>query len=191
VSSMTGGYNLHRLLPLLKGGVAALLMLAAQPANASDGVETAGEVLRIALPLAAGGYSLYQKDYDGVLQLGVSEAIAVGTSFLLQQFIREERPDKSDFRAFPSDSTAMAFSAASYLQIRYGRQFGIPAFAIATFVGYSRVEADKHNWGDVAAGAVLGWLASEITTVRFQNMRISASAGWGGTPSGLFVRLTM
>lgn len=188
---MNSGSKLHARCPLVKGGLAALLLLAAPPANASEGVETAGEILRIALPLAAGGYSLYRKDYDGVLQLGVSEAIAIGTSLLLQQFIREERPDKSDFRAFPSDSTAMAFSAANYLQIRYGKSYGIPAFAIATFVGYSRMEADKHDWTDVLAGAALGWLASEITTVKFQNTRITASAGWGGTPAGLFVRLTL
>ncbi len=178
--------------PLISRSVAAaFMMLASQPASASDGLQTAGEVLRFALPLAAGGYSLYKEDYDGVLQLGVSEALSAGASFALQQFIRVERPDKSDFRSFPSDSAAMAFSAASYLQIRYGWRYGAPAYAIAAFVGYSRVEADKHSWGDVAAGAVLGWLASEITTVKFQNLRLTASAGWGGTPYGLFVRFSI
>jgi hypothetical protein len=176
---------------ILRSTAAAVIMLASQPASASDGVQTAGEILRFALPLAAGGYSLYKEDYDGVLQLGVSEAISVGASFALQQFIRVERPDKSDFKSFPSDSAAMAFSAASYLQIRYGWRFGAPAYALAAFVGYSRVEADKHSWGDVAAGALLGWVASEITTVRFQNMRLTASAGWGGTPYGLFVKLSL
>ncbi|HMI96440.1 MAG TPA: hypothetical protein VK479_08015, partial [Micropepsaceae bacterium] len=54
------------------------------PAFASDGVKTAGEILRIALPVAAGGLSLYKKDYDGVLQFTVSEVIAEGTSLVLQ-----------------------------------------------------------------------------------------------------------
>jgi membrane-associated phospholipid phosphatase len=163
---------------------AAALTMAAGPASA-DGVQTAGEVLRIALPVAAGGYSLYKKDYDGVLQLAVSEVIAEGSSLLLQHLIREQRPDKSDFHSFPSDSTAVAFSAASYLQIRYGWNFGLPAYAVASFVGYSRVEADKHHWGDVLAGAVLGWAASEITTVRYQNFTINAAPGFADTPLGL------
>ena len=162
---------------------AALGMIAA-PACASDGVKTAGEILRIALPVAAGGYSLYKEDYDGVLQLGVSEVFAEGASLLLQQVIHEQRPDKSDYKSFPSDSAAIAFSAASFLQIRYGWQYGLPAYAVAGFVGYSRVEAKKHHWGDVLAGAVLGWGASEITTVRYQNFHINASPGYGDTPLG-------
>src|SRR5947208_6787614 len=91
-----------------------------RPAFAEDGVKTAGEILRIALPLAAGGFSLYREDYDGVLQLTVSEVFAEGTSLVLQHFIKERRPDKSDWHSFPSDSAAVAFSAATYLQIRYG-----------------------------------------------------------------------
>jgi membrane-associated phospholipid phosphatase len=166
--------------------IAAALTMIAAPAS-TDGVKTAGEVLRIALPVAAGGYSLYRRDYDGVLQLAVSEVIAEGSSLLLQQVIREQRPDKSDFHSFPSDSTAVAFSAASYLQIRYGWDYGLPAYGLATFVGYSRVEADKHHWGDVLAGAVLGWAASEITTVRYQNFQINAAPGFRDTPLGFSV----
>jgi membrane-associated phospholipid phosphatase len=164
--------------------LSAALSMTAAPASASDGVKTAGEILRIALPVAAGGFSLYKEDYDGVLQLGVSELFAEGSSLVLQHFIHEQRPDKSDYKSFPSDSAAISFSAASYLQIRYGWSYGLPAYAVATFVGYSRVEAKKHNWGDVLAGAVLGWGASEITTVHYQNVRINASPGYGETPLG-------
>jgi membrane-associated phospholipid phosphatase len=160
--------------------------VAAAPAHA-DGVKAAGEILRIALPVAAGGFSLYKEDYDGVLQLGVSELFAEGTSLILQHFVHEQRPDKSDYKSFPSDSAAVSFSAASYMQIRYGWGYGLPAYALATFVGYSRVEADKHHWGDVAAGALIGWAASEITTVRYRNVQINASPGFSETPLGFSV----
>jgi membrane-associated phospholipid phosphatase len=164
--------------------VGVAFALSGAPAYASDGVKTAGEILRIALPVAAGGFSLYQQDYDGVLQLTVSEVITEGTSLVLQHFIKEQRPDKSDWHSFPSDSAAVAFSAASYLQIRYGWDYGLPAYAVAAFVGYSRVEAKKHHWGDVAAGAVLGWAASEITTIRYRNFQINATPGFAETPFG-------
>ena len=162
----------------------AALGASATPAFADDGVKTAGEALRIALPLAAGGYSLYRKDYDGVLQLTVSEVFAEGTSLVLQHFIKEQRPDKSNWHSFPSDSAAVSFSAASYLQIRYGWDYGVPAYAVAAFVGYSRVEAKKHHWGDVLAGAVIGWAASEITTIRYSNFQITATPGFAETPLG-------
>ncbi len=167
----------------------AVFVTITSPARA-DGVKTAGEILRIALPVAAGGFSLYKKDYDGVLQLTVSEVISEGTSLVLQHFIKEQRPDKSDWHSFPSDSAAVAFSAASYLQIRYGWDYGLPAYAVAAFVGYSRVEAKKHHWGDVAAGAVLGWTASEITTIRYRNFEINATPGFGETPLGFSVSAT-
>jgi membrane-associated phospholipid phosphatase len=164
--------------------------LASNSAHAGDGVKTAGEVLRIALPVAAAGLSFYKEDYDGVLQLGVSEIFAEGSSLVLQHFIHEQRPDKSDYKSFPSDSAAISFSAASFLQIRYGWAYGLPAYALAGFVGYSRVEAKKHNWGDVIAGAALGWASSEITTVRYQNVRINASPGFAEAPLGFTVSAT-
>jgi membrane-associated phospholipid phosphatase len=162
----------------------AAFVTSTTPVLAGDGVKTAGEILRIALPVAAGGYSLYKQDYDGVLQLTVSEVMTEGTSLVLQHFIREQRPDKSDWHSFPSDSAAVAFSAASYLQIRYGWNYGLPAYAVAAFVGYSRVEAKKHHWGDVLAGAVLGWGASQITTIRYSNFNITATPGFADTPLG-------
>ena len=164
--------------------IAAVSLLCVEPAQASDEIKTAGEVLRIALPVAAAAYTLYREDEDGILQLGVSEIFAEGTSLVLQHFVHEQRPDKSNYKSFPSDSAAVAFSAASYMQIRYGWAYGLPAYGLAAFVGYSRVEAKKHHWGDVAAGAVIGWGASEITTVRYNNFSIRASAGYNGSPMG-------
>jgi membrane-associated phospholipid phosphatase len=143
--------------------------------------------LRVALPVAAAGLSLYRKDYDGVLQLGVSEIGSIGLSLLLEHVVHEQRPDKSDFHSFPSDSAAVAFSAATFLQIRYGWDYGLPAYGLAAFVGYSRVEADKHHWYDVVAGAALGWAASEITTVRYAGFRVTALPGHGDAPLGLTV----
>jgi membrane-associated phospholipid phosphatase len=178
--------RLHFSRLILTAAAGALVVSAAQ---ASDGIETAGEVLRIALPLTAGGLSFARDDYDGVLQLSASEVASFGTSFLLQRLIREDRPDHTGSHAFPSDSSAMAFSAASYLQIRYGWNYGLPAYAVAAFVGYSRVEADKHNWGDVIAGAAIGWAFSEITTIRYYPP-IRVTPGFGGTPLGFTLAAT-
>ncbi len=161
----------------------------AGPASA-DGIQTAGEVLRIALPVVAGGYSLYREDYDGALQLVVSEVISEGLSYGLSHVVREQRPNRADWHSFPSDSAAISFSAASYLQIRYGWAFGVPAYVLAAFVGYSRVESKEHHWGDVAAGAAIGWGASELTTVRYRNLTITAAPGFQGLPLGFSLAAT-
>jgi len=159
--------------------IAVFVLGTATGANAADpdGIRTAGEILRIILPAAAAGVSLNKDDEHGIVQLGASVLLAEGSSLLLQEVIEEERPDKSDRHSFPSDSAAVAFSAASFLQIRYGWGYGLPAYAVAGFVGWSRVESSRHYWHDVLAGAALGWVASEITAIRYHN-----DPGTIGTP---------
>jgi membrane-associated phospholipid phosphatase len=174
-------------------GALALFVAAAlassSPASA-DGIETAGEVLRIALPAGAGGISLLKGDRDGVLQLALSELASYGTSYALQSFVKEPRPDGSGDRAFPSDSAAVAFSAAAYLERRYGWDWGLPAYALAGFVGYSRIEADKHDWKDVAVGALIGWGASRLIATPFaEKVQLSLVSGYAGAPLGAQIHM--
>jgi membrane-associated phospholipid phosphatase len=146
---------------------------AALPARAdSDVIGTAGSVLLVGLPAAGAAYAYYRGDRQGMLQLGASLASAYVVSFGLQQIVRERRPDPdlSGWNSFPSDSAAVAFAAASSIQVRYGWDYGLPSYAIAAFVGYSRVESDKHHWGDVAVGALIGWAAGQLLTNPYEEM---------------------
>ncbi len=166
---------------------AILVAIASTPARAS-GIETAGEVLRFVLPVAAGGVALAKDDSDGLLPLGLSIAGSLGTAFLLQSVVEKRRPDGSDMNSFPSDSATIAFSAAAFLQRRYGWDYGIPAYAGAAFVAYSRVDADRHDWVDVLAGAVIGWAFSALITSSHDD-NIQVSGGTGGTPMGFRVQM--
>ena len=149
--------------------LAALLLLTiSQPALAS-GIESAGTGVAIALPLVAGGISLYKDDRTGLAQLPVDTVATVGTAYALKQFVREERPDHSDFRSFPSDTSALAFAPAQYLWDRYGWEYGLPAYAAASFVGYSRIDAKKHHWYDVAASAGIAFTFSKFITTEYRN----------------------
>jgi membrane-associated phospholipid phosphatase len=143
------------------------------PATAdSDFIETAGSILAAGLPAAGGAYALYRGDRRGFLQIGASVLSAYGVSFALQRIVREQRPDPtlSGWNSFPSDSTAVAFASASAIQVRYGWDYGLPSYAIAAFVGYSRVHADKHHWTDVAAGALIGSVAGWLFTDPLEEM---------------------
>jgi hypothetical protein len=78
--------------------------------------ENAGQAVAIAIPLAAGGVALlHDWDWTGVKELTVDTGLTVGTALLLKQIVREQRPDKSDFHSFPSDTAALAFVPASFL----------------------------------------------------------------------------
>ena len=55
---------------------------------------------------------------------------------------------------------------------RYGWEYGIPAYAAASFVAYSRVEAREHYPRDVIAGASIGIVSSYIFTRHYKGWRI-------------------
>jgi membrane-associated phospholipid phosphatase len=129
--------------------------------------ESAGTAVAIALPLLAGGFSIYEGDKTGFAQMTVDTLLTVGTAYGLKQFVREKRPDGSDYKSFPSDTAALAFAPAVFMWDRYGWQYGVPAVAAATYVGWTRVDARQHHWYDVAASAGLAIISSQIFTTRY------------------------
>ena len=79
-------------------------------------------------------------------------------------------------------SSAQFGAAASILE-RRGPGEGIPAFALATFVGVARVAADKHHWYDVAAGAAIGTASGLLLTHPLADKRV-AFAPWVDSTGG-------
>jgi membrane-associated phospholipid phosphatase len=135
----------------------ALLACNSASAETNTGLANIGTGVAIALPIAAAGISYWKDDWQGIGQLAFTTGATVGTALLLEQFVKEERPDMSDNRSFPSDTAALAFAPASYLWYRYGWEYGAPAYAAATFSGYTRVASENHHWWDVAASAGIAW----------------------------------
>jgi membrane-associated phospholipid phosphatase len=156
----------------MRAALAVLLLLAITGPAAASGttsrMETAGTGVAIALPLIAGGISLYKDDRTGLAELTVDTLATVGTAYALKNIVREQRPDKSDFQSFPSDTAALAFAPAQYLWDRYGWEYGLPAYAAASFAGYSRIDAKKHHWYDVAASAGFAFGFSKLFTTRYR-----------------------
>ena len=71
--------------------------------------------------------------------------------YVLKPIVDRQRPDGGS-QSFPSGHSASAFAGAAFLQRRYGWSYGAPAYAVATFVAYSRVESKRHWTSDVIAG---------------------------------------
>jgi membrane-associated phospholipid phosphatase len=152
--------------------VACLYLAASVPAH-GDGIETAGDILQLALPATAGLLTLGQKDWDGAIQFGESAALTLGVTYTLKYGVNETRPNGSDY-SFPSGHTSISFCSAEYIRKRYGWEYGIPAYAAAAFVGYSRVEARKHYTHDVIAGAAIGIISSYIFTRPYKGWCVQA-----------------
>lgn len=167
--------------------VAALSSTSICSAAPNKNIESAGTDVAIALPIVAVGVSLlHHDDWDGVAQLGLSTALTVGSAYILKQIIHEERPDRSDDHSFPSDTAALADAPADYLWARYGWEYGVPAYAAAVFVGYSRVNAKKHHWYDVAASSAMAFGFNYAFVTRYHaNDRYGIYADSDGDSIGL------
>ena len=95
---------------------------------------------------------------------------SVGVAYVgktaLKAMIKEERPDHSDNKSFPSGHAAMAFAAARSIDKEFRKEsicIPIAGYAAATAVGIQRVARDRHHWYDVVAGAAVGFGAAELT----------------------------
>lgn len=76
---------------------------------------------------------------------------------ILKNIIREPRPGNKESKvSFPSGHTATAFAFASVIGADYGWGWGVPAYTLATFVGFSRMNDNQHYLHDVVGGATLG-----------------------------------
>lgn len=168
----------------LIGASSVVGLLSCRPADARD-TEAWGDASsagRDALVVAALGLPAIQGDWKGDLEAGGSMIAAFGIAEGLKQAFPERRPDGSDDKSFPSGHASVSFAAAASLQNRYGWKVGLPAQLVAAFVGFGRVEARKHHWYDVVAGAAIGEGSGFLlTTRRNGDVRILP---WGDTSGG-------
>lgn len=103
-------------------------------------------------------------------RFAVNTIASVGVAYIgktaLKAMVKEERPDHSDNKSFPSGHTAMAFAAARSIDKEFRKEsiwIPIAGYAAATAVGIERVAHDRHHWYDVVAGAAVGYGAAELS----------------------------
>lgn len=75
----------------------------------------------------------------------------------LKYVFREPRPNGSnDMASFPSGHATTAFAFASVIGAEHEWYWAVPAYAMAAFVGASRINDNMHRLHDVVGGATLG-----------------------------------
>ena len=92
--------------------------------------------------------------------------MAFGVKTGLKAIVKEDRPDHSDNKSFPSGHAAMAFAAARSIDKEFRCEsvwIPIAGYAAATALGVERVVNDRHHWYDVVAGAAVGIGSAELT----------------------------
>jgi membrane-associated phospholipid phosphatase len=150
--------SFHRVTTVVSA--ASFATVCALPFAHADTEREIGDILSYAMPAAVLGYELYQGDREGAWQFGQAFAATTLTTEVLKRVTKVERPDRTNDLSFPSGHAARAFSAASYIHRRHGWEYALPAYALATYVGYTRVQAKRHRWGDIAGAAAVSTIAT-------------------------------
>lgn len=153
-----------------------LLLATPSLAGTRGTIETSGDVGAAAVPLAAGIVSLCHRDRKGVMEIIESYGTAIAATLALKYTVKEERPNGKNNHSFPSLHASSTFAAAGYLQRRYGWLYGLPAYAVSTYVCWTRIDSREHFFHDVLVGAAIGFGASRIFTKPYKDIRIEPIA---------------
>jgi membrane-associated phospholipid phosphatase len=149
-----------------------LVLLLLSTRAAADGIEAAGTVLLYAMPASAAALTLTHRDWEGTWEFAASFAVEGVTVLALKNSVYETRPDGQGHQSLPSGHAAVTFASAEFLRERYGWYYGAPAYALASFTAYSRVESRNHYWHDVIAGAGIGILSSWLFTTSYKDWEL-------------------
>ncbi len=163
----------------------SISLFIAPSAQASDKFEKASDVLQFVLPATAYVMTFGFDDKEGRSNYTKALALTVGVTRGLKLTVDKKRPNGGS-QAFPSGHTSAAFSGASFIERRYGWEYGIPAYVAASFVAFSRVESDNHFVEDVIAEAAIGTISTYLLTKPFEES-LSAVPLVGGGTYGVFI----
>jgi len=161
---------LHNLKPILVSLIIGLISISPLAAKKRSTTEKAGDVIQITIPVSALLIAFGKDDTEGMKQLFYSVAASTAATWGLKLAFNKKRPKGGKY-SFPSGHTSLAFSGASFLGMRYGCAYGVPAIGAASYVGYTRVHARRHYWGDVIGGGIIGGLAGFLFTTPYQEMK--------------------
>ena len=81
-----------------------------------------------------------------------------GATTLLLKGINQNHSPNGSILAWPSGHTSSSVCVAAVLDEFYGPKVGVPAYALAGFVGYRMMDSGDHWASDVLFGAVLGYV---------------------------------
>jgi membrane-associated phospholipid phosphatase len=141
--------------------------------NGNSSITRSGDVLQIVLPALAYGGTWYFDDLDGAKQYTKGLALTLAGTEVLKPAVGEWRPDHSNQKSFPSGHAASAFSASAFVRQRYGMAYAAPLYALATYTGYTRVQAKKHYWHDVGGSLALAELSQSLFTDPHKSTSVS------------------
>ena len=153
-----------------------LFLLLAQVNYGQKTVEKSGDIVQIALPvLALTSTFIWDDDTKPILQFVKTMGTSVLVTHGMKRIINKPRPNGGN-HAFPSGHTSAAFTGAAFLNKRYGWKVGVPAYVLASYVGWTRVHTKHHDYWDVLSGAAVGIGSAYLFTKPYKKVDIGVGS---------------
>lgn len=137
-----------------------------------DGIFEPGAVMGNGWVQVGGAFGVYvigrASDHPRLGLLGAdlvrSQIINTAITQGLKVAVNRQRPDGTS-HSFPSGHASASFATATVVQRNFGWKVGVPAYAVAAFVGSSRLQENRHYLSDVLFGAAVGIVSGRTTTI--------------------------
>lgn len=133
-----------------------LFILSFQVNSQNKTIEDTGDVLLFAIPASVLATTFIVDDTKGSWQFAKSFLFNQAVTYGLKVVLNKPRPNNNGDNAFPSGHTSTVFQSASFVHKRYGFTYSIPAYVLAGYTAFSRINAQKHDGYDILAGAIVG-----------------------------------
>jgi membrane-associated phospholipid phosphatase len=126
--------------------------------------------LKVMAPLTLSLFAAARFSHSGAFRAfsyDATQAVVVNALYteIFKKAVSRTRPDSSDRLSFPSGHASSAFALATVAERHYGWKVGVPSYLVASAIGLSRIESNRHYLSDVLAGATLGIITGR-TVVR-------------------------
>jgi len=119
-----------------------------------------------AYALSACGLKSKHKFIDRSVILALAYISSDFVVYNTKNIVQEPRPDKSENTSMPSQHTAMAFVAATFLDHELGYispWISVSGYLAASYVGYARIARNAHWTNDVLMGSAVGIIMTNAT----------------------------
>jgi len=132
------------------------------------GTHFAATGLWYALSAESGDQFNRERAWTMMTALSVTGLVTVGL-----KGIRDNETPNGNSWAWPSGHTSSSFTVASVLDEYYGPKVGIPAYVLASLVGYRMADTGDHWASDVVFGAALGWVVGHTVAGKHKELEIA------------------
>ncbi len=109
--------------------------------------------------------------WDEAWTIGEAYGASSLTVYLLKTAVQRPRPGRGGgvgTQSFPSGHSSSSFTAATLIERNSGPLLGVPAYGLAAFTAFERVEEGHHYPSDILAGAAIGtFFASVIDSLHW------------------------